>query len=194
MAVSIYCPHCQHQFKIPETAIGKKGRCPACKQVLTAEFPAVASYEVVEKPEIVEPEAQPIADEVSEPAPVRPRSRDGDEEPEVRPGRKPRKVRPASQGFLRLTVLFGGLAAAVACGVIFYLWQREQTELSGYVALVEAFRGAQASPEITKEMEILTARRKAYPSCCWPRARGWSAGCSGPLGSALLVGSSCSRP
>ncbi len=167
MAVSIFCPHCQHQFKVPETAIGKKGRCPACKQVLTAELPVGALYEVVEKPEVaekpvVEPEVQPVADEVPEPAPVRTRPRGGDEEPEA-PPKKPRKVRPASQAFLRITVLFGGLAAAATCGVIFFLWQREQAEVSGIVALAEMFQGGNASTEGTKATDVLTAHRKVYP-------------------------------
>src|SRR5262245_58619656 len=39
MPVEVICPKCDAAFRVPETVLGKKGKCPACKEVIVAEKP-----------------------------------------------------------------------------------------------------------------------------------------------------------
>ncbi len=48
------CPHCQSKFKLPDDEVGKKIRCPKCKEVFTVEILGGA-------PKAAAPPAKPVA-------------------------------------------------------------------------------------------------------------------------------------
>src|SRR5262245_20243642 len=44
---SIPCPHCGAGLNVPETAIGKQGRCPKCQERFVLQLPkAVGDYDL----------------------------------------------------------------------------------------------------------------------------------------------------
>ncbi len=54
MPVNISCPHCQKALQLQETLMGKKVRCPGCKEVFTATPPeeqiqAADEYEEIQE-------------------------------------------------------------------------------------------------------------------------------------------------
>ncbi len=69
MAIKITCPHCKRGMLVPEQMAGKKGRCKACKQILTVpELTAIAPLQAdVPSPEPPSP-SHPAADVETEAA------------------------------------------------------------------------------------------------------------------------------
>ena len=115
MPVLVSCPNCQHKLSLPESAIGKRGRCPACQETFVAAAPSSEPVVIGTDPPAEEVGVAEVAEGVAA-APA--------EQP-LR-AKKPYPVRPASQSFLRLVVLLTGLAGAIGCGLIYWLWEREQ--------------------------------------------------------------------
>ncbi|MBY0460031.1 MAG: zinc-ribbon domain-containing protein, partial [Gemmataceae bacterium] len=109
MPTLIKCPNCQREMKIPDAALGKKGRCAVCKQVFVAPSPTTQpeapKFEVVPPPEpkpavadelpAADPIAEdPIAEELvaEEPRPSRSRPRDdGRDDEDDRPRARDRR-------------------------------------------------------------------------------------------------------
>src|SRR5262245_39649584 len=145
MTVSVFCEHCRRELKLPEEAIGKRGRCPACRNVFVAALPTATPVDA--------PSGEPLEGEAAFAEAVA--------EVDEKRTKKPRKVRPAAQGFLRFTVLLTALVGAAACGAVYYLWQREQAEMGGIVALARAV--APDNAKLDKELEQFDAHGRTYP-------------------------------
>ncbi len=58
MSITVACPKCGKNLKAPDSAAGKKGRCPDCGEVITLIASPAISEEPID-PEIVEPEVVP---------------------------------------------------------------------------------------------------------------------------------------
>jgi hypothetical protein len=242
--VTVVCEHCQRQLKVPEAALGKRGKCPACKNTFTAVLPGSVPAGPPAEPAAAAPKPAfgsgtapklpPLPpDPVSAPAPAPAAAKakpapprtdepaDEDEPEEPRPKRagrgrdvddadrdappdrkakrdddrkpkrdrddddrkakrdddrksrrdrddeddgrrksrraardededdgKPRKLRPAPQSFLRLTVFLCGLAGALTFGGLYYVW---------LTAVVELGRGATPAALETDASSLLGA-------------------------------------
>jgi len=46
VAIEFHCEHCEHLIRAPNDTGGKKGRCPACKNVVYIPLPAEESGEI----------------------------------------------------------------------------------------------------------------------------------------------------
>jgi hypothetical protein len=80
----VKCPNCGKQLNVPDTAAGKKAKCPGCANI----FEVMASSAVAAAPPAPKPPPPPIREDVEE---DRPRRRVRDEEDEDdRPRRRPR--------------------------------------------------------------------------------------------------------
>src|SRR2546429_590559 len=50
MPITISCPSCRRQLRVPDDLLGKTVRCPGCQSTFTAEDPdAVADVDVIEE-------------------------------------------------------------------------------------------------------------------------------------------------
>ena len=85
MPITVSCPNCAKSLKIPDTAVGKRVKCPACQTPFTAAEPDDAVTSAPPKPSAVK-----------KPAPPPPRDEEEDEEDEkisaTPPKRKPKVV------------------------------------------------------------------------------------------------------
>src|SRR6187551_2939190 len=72
MPLEIACPSCEGQFRVPDTAAGKKIRCPKCKGAI--EVPAAQA--------MVAPAPQPPAAPPSPPPPPKPTAAKPQPQPE----------------------------------------------------------------------------------------------------------------
>lgn len=132
MPIVVACPDCQARVTAPDSAAGKRVKCPKCQSLMILPE-AEPDFEVVEdkprpaavrkpKPVVVEDED---ADE--EPHPRR-RPRDEDDEEDDRP-RKKGKKKAASRGFLNhpIVLIVGGLlGVGVAAGGLYLYWEMKK--------------------------------------------------------------------
>ena len=51
MSIGIACPGCSAKLNAPDSAAGKKIKCPKCQTVCAVPAPAAPAFEVVEDPE-----------------------------------------------------------------------------------------------------------------------------------------------
>ena len=72
MPVNISCPHCQKALQLQETLMGKKVRCPGCKEVFTAAPPEEQIQAADEFEEIQERPSRPTPARPRRPAPAPP--------------------------------------------------------------------------------------------------------------------------
>ena len=73
MPLEVSCPSCSGQFRVPDSAAGKKIRCPKCKGAM--DVPAAVPASPAEAPEFVPPPIEPRSPPVSasKPAPPKPK-------------------------------------------------------------------------------------------------------------------------
>jgi hypothetical protein len=64
MAIKITCPHCKRGMIVPEQLAGKKGRCKACKQILTVPSLSATGSTQAEAPPKDSPPPQPSTTDV----------------------------------------------------------------------------------------------------------------------------------
>jgi hypothetical protein len=120
MSILVVCPGCSAKLNAPESAAGKKVKCPKCQAAVPV--PALlAEFEVVEPEPEPLPEPERPARTASQPAPKadededRPRRRkraDDEDEDEDDRSRKQRKKVPKAGG-VPPVLLFGGIATAL---------------------------------------------------------------------------------
>lgn len=70
MAIPVVCPHCEHDFNIPDEFAGVKGKCPQCNEPFTApgEPPADSTDSKAPPPPAGESSQPPVVNESPEPA------------------------------------------------------------------------------------------------------------------------------
>lgn len=89
---SVKCPNCDKSLKVNDAVIGKRVRCPGCKEPFVV--PGAEEVEVVEEVEEKVTTRPRRRAEEDEERPRRPRRRDEDDEEEDERPRRPRKRRP----------------------------------------------------------------------------------------------------
>lgn len=85
MPILITCPNCGHQLKAPDTAVGKKGKCPRCGTVMPIK---AATESGSPGPAARPPERKPAATPPLRPAPPAP------ERPRSQPPARPKPPAP----------------------------------------------------------------------------------------------------
>src|SRR5262245_24576049 len=86
MSISVACSKCAAKLNAPDTAAGKKVKCPKCQTVLTVPEPLAPEFEVVD-----EAEPQPVKQPTAKPRAVVKAEAEADDE-EGRPRKKPGKA------------------------------------------------------------------------------------------------------
>jgi hypothetical protein len=122
--IACTCPSCAGRLTIKDPSlVGKRIRCPKCKEPFTVEASADVEAAPVKRkapPAVPAPprKSRPRTDEEDEAPPSRrQRSRSEDEEEEERPAKKKRKKKKKKANNLPL-LIGGGAAALVAIGVV----------------------------------------------------------------------------
>ena len=134
MSILVVCPGCSSKLNAPDTAAGKKVKCPKCQGAVPVPAPEATAFEVVEPKPAAPPESErptraasrPTAkaaddedrprkrrrdEDEDEDEDERPRGKRRDEDEDDRPRKKGKKVPKA--GGVPPVLLFGGIAAAV---------------------------------------------------------------------------------
>jgi phage FluMu protein Com len=138
MPITVVCRSCSARLNAPDTAAGKRVKCPKCAAVLTVPAPTAADddFEVVDdepappkrRPAVVDDDADEDDDR-----PPRKRSRRGEEDDEdeddrPRPKKKKgKKAAPKSNLLLILGIGGGILLVAVVGVVLAVVWNKDET-------------------------------------------------------------------
>ena len=84
MSIAVVCSHCSAKLNAPDSAAGKKVKCPKCQSVITVPEALAPEFEVVEdepqapkKPKAVVKAAVELDDDDEPPRKKAPRSRRG---------------------------------------------------------------------------------------------------------------------
>lgn len=115
MALTINCPHCQAKVRAPESLVGKKVKCPTCKEQFTvegeaAEAPAAPAPEPIKQEAYTESKPSEAKDDDDAD------DRDDDQEEE-----KPRPKRKAASGGFADFIFFRTMITPFAVQVVYFI-------------------------------------------------------------------------
>jgi predicted Zn finger-like uncharacterized protein len=134
MPVSVSCPSCERKLRVPDELLGKRVKCPGCKNTFTAEDPdAVVDVDVIEEEErprrpVRRPEPPQDDEGIQEerrPAQRRRREAEDDDEEyeEERPRRRKRRSRSKSAARQAVAIPAIGLMVVAGLGLVLNLIQ-----------------------------------------------------------------------
>ncbi len=126
MPISVVCPHCTAKLNAPDTAAGKRVKCPKCQKPI----PVPEEYVVEEEQDYVVEEEAPLpvakaAKSARMPIPKSKRSLvedEDDEDDDDRPRKKKKK------GVSPIQLISTGVALLVGLGAVIYFATREKSE------------------------------------------------------------------
>lgn len=119
MALTINCPHCQAKVRAPETLIGKKVKCPTCKEQFTVDADAAESPAAAPPPEPLTFKQEAYTE--SKPTPPDDADDDDDDDADQEEVKRPKKKARASGGGFADFLLFRTMITPFAVQVVYFL-------------------------------------------------------------------------